>query len=178
VRRICGWLLCAWGLGAVAAGAQESSTFIASLAGGASGAFDDESSSDFGHATVQAAFGMFTDERTLTVVRVGRIDLDDGLEAAGLHDARIEYANVAGEIRWRQPAYDFGLYLGVGAYRLEGERGGRRDEQTDLGVVVGFTGDFDVTRRFSVVAEADLHYAFFDDVRLYGAALVGVAVHF
>jgi hypothetical protein len=177
VKRICGWLLCAWGLGAVAAGAQESSAFVASLAGGAAGAFD-ESSTGFGHGIVQAGLGMYTDERTLTVVRVGRLGLGDGLESTGLLDATLEYANVAGEVRWRQPAYDFGLYLGVGAYRLEGDRAGLDEEQTELGAVLGFTGDFDLTRRLSILAEADLHYAFFDDVRLYGATLVGVAVHF
>lgn len=178
MRRIVGRLLCAWALAAAAADAQERSTFVVTAAGGAAGAWDDESASDFGHGAVQAGFGMYTDDRTLTVVRVGRVDLGDGLVDAGLADATLEYANVAGEARWRQPAYDFGLALGLGAYRLEGDRAGVSREQTELGVVVAFTGDFDLTRRLSLVAEADLHYALFDDVRLYGAALVGVAVHF
>jgi hypothetical protein len=178
VRRIGEWLLCAWALAAASAAAQERSTFVVSLAGGAAGAWDDEVSSDFGHGAAQASFAMYTDERTLTIVRVGRLDLGDGLSEAGLEAAELDYATVAGEVRWRQPAYDFGLALGVGAYRLEGELAGARSEQSELGAVLAFTGDFDLTRRLSVVAEADIHYAFFDDVRIYGAALVGVAIHF
>lgn len=178
MRRIGGWLLCAWALAAASAAAQERSTFLVSLAGGAAGAWDEEISSDFGHGAVQAAFGMYTDDRTMTMVRVGRIGLGDGLTETGLDDAALEYATVAGEARWRQPAYDFGLALGVGAYRLAGERAGAESEQTELGAVLAFIGDFDLTRRLSLIGEADIHYVFFDDLRLYGAALVGVAVHF
>lgn len=175
-------LLRIWGLWIVVSGAssglvwaQEGYTFTASLAGGFAGSFDADGARDYDHPAIQAAFGMFTNDRTLTMVRIGRISFDSDQPFAGRLDAEIEYANVAGEYRFKQAAYDFGLYLGLGSYRLSGAG---RDSESALGTVLGFTGDFDLTRRLSVVAEFDVHYVFFDDANLYGAALVGLAAHF
>jgi hypothetical protein len=168
-------------LGAVGAGelaAQERYTFTATFAGGLAGVVDGEGSREFEHPALQAAFGMFTGDRTLTMVRVGRVGFDEAQVVAGVADAELQYANVAGEHRFRQPAYDFGIYLGVGSYRVAGEAIAGDDESTALGVVLGFTGEFDVTRRLSLVAEVDAHYVFFDDEEIYGAGLVGLAVHF
>lgn len=173
--RIVGGAAVAAALGAGAARAQDDHTFTASVAAGFAGAFDAEGERDFDRPTLQAAFGMFTADSTLTIVRVGRIDLDSDRPFAGLSDAQLDFANVAGEYRFRQSAYDFGLFVGLGGYRLQGDGG---DDETALGVALGFTGDFDLTRRLSIVAEIDAHYVFFDDVNFYGAALVGLAVHF
>jgi hypothetical protein len=173
--RIVGCAAVAAALGAGAAPAQDGYTFTASLAGGFAGAFDADGERDFDQPALQAAFGMFTNDRTLTVVRVGRVDLDTDQPFAGRLEAELDYANVAGEYRFRQSAYDYGFFLGLGGYRLQGDG---RDDETALGVAIGFTGDFDVTRRLSFVAEVDAHYVFFEDVNFYGAALVGLAVHF
>lgn len=171
-------VLAALGLCAAAAGAQEPYSFTAFVAGGAAGAFDAEESSDFGQQALQAGFGLYTDSRTLVVLRAGRLAIADGLAGSGLVDAELDYANVAGEYRFRQPAYDFGIFLGLGSYRLAAEGATGSQEQSELGAVLGFNGDFDLTRRLSLVAEVDLHYVLFEETRLYGAALVGVAVHF
>lgn len=178
MKRSCAVVLVVLGLGTAAAGAQETYSFTAFVSGGAAGAFDVEESSDFGQEALQAGFGMYTDSRTLVVVRAGRLAIADGLAGSGLVDAELDYANVAGEYRFRQPAYDFGIFLGLGSYRLaaNGANGNRR--QNELGAVLGFNGDFDLTRRLSFVAEVDLHYVPFEETRLYGAALVGIAVHF
>jgi len=171
-------LLVAAGLDGGVAWGQESYLFTASLAGGLAGAFDVDGSRSFDHPTLQAGFGMFTNDRTLTVVRAGRIAFDPEQELAGWRDAELDYVNVAGEYRFRQAAYDYGVFLGLGAYRLRGDGGFGDDEETALGAVLGFTGDFDLTRRLSLIVELDLHYAFFDDANLYGAGLAGLAVHF
>lgn len=173
--RIVGCAAVAAALGAGAARAEDGYTFTASLAGGFAGAFDVQAERDFDHPALQASFGMFTAERTLTMVRVGRFDLDSDRPFAGRLEAELDYANVAGEYRFRQAAYDFGLFVGLGGYQLQGAG---RDDETALGLALGFTGDFDLTRRLSVVAEVDAHYVFFDDANFYGAALVGLAVHF
>lgn len=178
MKRSATWMIVVLCFGAASASAQEGYSFTASLAGGVAGVFDDQAASDFGHGAVQAGFGIFTDQRTLTTIRVGRIGLGNALEEAGLVDATIEYANVAGELRFRQAAYDFGFFLGLGAYRLSADRAGSGVDENALGLAAGFTGDFDLTRRLSLVAEANLHYAFFDDARIYGALFAGVAVHF
>lgn len=177
VKRSCAIVLVVLGWGVAQAGAQETHSFTAFVSGGVAGAFDPDGTSDFGTDALQAGFGMVTDARTLVVVRAGRLSIADGL-AGDLLDAEIDYANVAGEYRFRQPAYDFGIFLGLGAYRLEGVGPGGASRESKLGVALGFTGDFDLTRRVSLLAELDLHYALFAETRLYGAALVGVAVHF
>jgi hypothetical protein len=171
-------LLIAAGCGSGVVSAQENYLFTASLAGGLAGAFDVDNQRDFDHRVFQAGFGMYTNDRTLTTVRAGRISFDSRQAFEGLFDAELDFVNVAGEYRFRQAAYDFGLFVGVGSYWIRGEGGADGDDQTALGAALGFTGDFDVTRRLSLIAELDLHYVFFDDANLYGVALAGLAVHF
>jgi len=171
----------ALGLAAAGAGellAQERYTFTASVAGGLAGVLDGDGNRDFDHPALQVAFGMFSGDRTLTMVRAGRIGFDEAQLVAGVVEAELQYVNIAGEYRFRQPAYDFGLYLGIGSYRVSGEALAGDDASTALSAVLGFTGEFDVTRRLSFVAEFDAHYVFFDDEEIYGAGLVGLAIHF
>lgn len=171
------WLTVA-GLGASAVSAQEPYTFTAALAGGLAGTFDSDEGGGFDQLALQGSVGMFTTDRTMTVLRVGRVSFDSQQAVAGRFDAELDFANVAGEYRFRQAAYDYGFFFGVGAYRIAGIRGGAEDDETALGAALGFTGDFDLTRRLSIVAEVDVHYAFFDDAEFYGAGLAGVAIHF
>jgi hypothetical protein len=175
---VCGLILVAGGVGAAAA--QERYTFTAALAGGLAGVLDDAGAGgrDFEHPALQAMFGMFTDERTLTTLRVGQIAFDAPRAVAGLTDAELQYVDVAGEYRFRQTAYDFGIFLGVGGYRVSGDAIAGETSESALGAALGFTGEFDLTRRLSLVAEIDFHYVFFDDESLHGAALAGLAVHF
>lgn len=166
----------------VAAGpamAFDNYTFTAAIQGGLGGSLDVDDAEPFDQSALQISVGMLTQDRTLAVVRAGRLEFDDDEPFAGRFGAEIEYLNVAGEYRFRQPAYDFGLFLGLGAYRISGDPVGPvADEETALGFVLGATGDFDITRHLSVVAEIDFHYALFDDANLYGVALAGLAIHF
>jgi hypothetical protein len=159
--------------------AQDDYTFTAGLLGGFGGSFDDSSDADLDHRAVEAAVGMVTNDRTLTMVRFGQLEFDSDLEVEGLRDAELTFLTIAGEYRFRQPSYDFGIYLGLGGYELAGEDffAGEVDDR-GLGLALGFTGDFDLTRRLSVVVELSAHYAFLDRADLYGLALGGLAVHF
>jgi hypothetical protein len=162
-----------------AARAQDDFTFTAGLLGGFGGSFDDSSDADLDHRAVEIAAGMVTNDRTLTMVRFGQLEFDSDLSVEGLLDAELTFLTIAGEYRFRQPSYDYGVYLGLGGYELSGEDffDGEVDDR-GLGLALGFTGDFDLTRHLSVVVEISAHYAFLDRADLYGLALGGLAVHF
>ena len=159
--------------------ASERGTFVFGLLGGIGGSFDAEGEQDYDHRAIEASFGMLTNDNTIAIVRVGELELDDDLAAEGLVDAELRFVTVAGEYRFRQPAYDFGIYLGLGGYDLSGDELGNfeADEQS-IGLALGLTGEFDISRHFSAVVEFAAHYAFLDSADLYGVALGGVAVHF
>jgi len=160
--------------------AQEPYTFTVGLLGGLGGSADSEDVGAFDGDALQVNLGMVTNQRTHVFVRLGRIDLDRDEGFEGLTGAELEYANVAGEYRFHQGYYDFGMYLGLGAYRLKGDPlPGAVDAESALGGVFGIDGDFDVTRRLSIVAEGAAHYAFFDErSQIYLSALAGIALHF
>ena len=180
MKRTLRWAaLVAIGLLSAPALALDTYTFTASLQGGLGGSLDVDEEDPFDQSAVQLAFGMLTQDRTHAVVRLGKLEFDSDRPLAGRFGAEIEYLNVAGEYRFRQPAYDFGFFVGIGAYRVSGDPlPGIVGEEETVGFVLGATGDFDLSRHFSIVAELDFHYALFDEANLYGAALVGVAVHF
>ena len=159
--------------------AQDSTTFVVGLLGGIGGALEGAPDRSYDQRAVQAEVGMLTNDRTYTMVRAGRLSFDRDLEVGRLFDAELEYVTVAGEYRFRQPVYDFGIYLGLGGYRLSGIEPVRGNvEETALGLSFGLTGDFDVTRRLSIVGEFAAHYVFIDRADLYGLGLAGLAVHF
>lgn len=159
--------------------AQDSSTFVASLAGGIGGSFDAGHGHEFDHRALQVGVGMLTNDRTWTMLRAGRLDFDRNYDIGGLDHAELTYVTLAGEYRFRQPSYDYGIYLGLGGYELSGRDALLGDtSENGLGLAFGLTGDFDVTRHFSLVAEFSAHYAFLDRADVYGLALGGVAVHF
>ncbi len=177
VRRVAVFLGAIVWLGAAQLHAQSDSIFTVSVLGGIAGSFD-QTQSQFTQTALQVGFGVETDERTLTTLRLGRLDLGDN-SVPGRLGATLDYAVVAGEYRFREPAYDAGIFLGLGAYRLDGSSPvAHLNRNTALGVALGVTGDFDLTRHVSFVAEVDLHYAFLGETDFYGVALGGVAIHF
>jgi hypothetical protein len=159
--------------------AQERGLFVAHAAFGAGGAFDSVGEKEFDHPAWQLGAGMLTDDRTWTSLRYGQLDLEGEELPIGRLESELEYLNVSGEYRFRQPVYEFGIFVGVGAYRLDAEllAGGEEKEEA-IGIAAGLTGDFDITARFSFVVEFDAHYVFFRETNTYGTALAGLAVHF
>jgi hypothetical protein len=166
-------------VGARAAGAQDRGTFAVGLLGGIGGSIDGHGEQDYDHRALEATFGMLTNDNTIVVVRVGQLELEDDLSEEGLLDAELRFVTIAGEYRFKQPAYDYGIYLGLGGYELDGDEfPGTEPEDTTLGLAFGVTGEFDISRHFSAVVEFAAHYAFLDRSNVYGLALGGVAVHF
>jgi hypothetical protein len=163
-----------------AAEQQESYTFTLGLLGGLGGSLDADPGPGLGQKSFMLAAGMITAPRTLVIVRAGRLAIDGDPAFERFSSAELDYANISGEYRFAQPTYDYGTYIGVGYYRLNGELllGGAETSESDLGIALGFTGDFDVTRHLSVVAEISGHYVFFDDASIYAMGNIGLAVHF
>ncbi len=139
-----------------AAAAQEPYNNIVSVLGTFGGSLDDNKSG-LGNTGFQVGFGLVTDRWVRVGVRVGALDFGSGEGLEGIFDPKLEYVNVAGEYRFPEGFYDSGLYFGLGAYRLEGTRFGTPREDTSLGLVIGATGDFEITRHWSVLGELAMH---------------------
>lgn len=161
-----------------AARAQELYTFTAGLLGGVGGSFDAEPGDDLGNTGFQINLTMVTEPRTHVGFRLGQLGLDSEERFGSLSDAELSYVTVAGEYRFPQTYYESGLYLGLGGYRLEGSRFGQGEEDTAVGLTLGVTGEFKVTRWLGVLVELSGHYADFDEAQLFGMGHAGVAIHF
>lgn len=169
------------GLGAPLAAAeqQESYTFTLGLLGGLGGALDAEPDPGLGQTSWALAAGMVTAPRTLVVVRAGRLAIEGDPAFERFAKADLEYVNIAGEYRFAQPTYDYGTYIGLGYYQMKGDLlTGGETKESDLGIVLGLTGDFDITRYLSFIGEVSAHYVFLDDASIYAMANVGLAIHF
>jgi hypothetical protein len=132
-----------------------------------------------GNRTLQLQLGLLTEPATLVQLRLGRFDF--GNEQLGnLDSARLDYATIAGEYRFSYGWYDSGMFLGLGGYRLEGDRvdGSGSTSNTAFGVTFGVTGEFELSHRFFLVGEVAAHYAELHDAKLFGDAKFGIALHF
>jgi hypothetical protein len=162
-----------------AAEQQESYTFTLGLLGGIGGALDAEPDPGLSQRSWALSAGMVSAPRTLVMVRAGRLSIEGEPAFDRYSQADLEYVNISGEYRFAQPTYDYGTYLGIGYYKLHGDLLAGGDAQaSDLGIVLGITGDFDITRYLSVIGEVSGHYVFFDDVSIFAMANLGLAVHF
>lgn len=161
-----------------AARAQELYTFTAGLMGGIGGSFDAEPGDDLGNTGFQLNLSMVTEPRTHVGFRLGKLSLDSEDRFGSLSDAELSYVTVAGEYRFPQSYYESGLYLGLGGYRLEGNRGNRDEQDTSVGLTLGVTGEFKVTQWLGVLIELSGHYADLDEAQFFGMGHAGVAIHF
>jgi len=161
-----------------AARAQELYTFTAGLLGGIGGSFDADPGDDLGNTGFQLNLTMVTEPRTQVGVRLGQLALDSEDRFGSLSDAELSYVTVAGEYRFPQSYYESGLYLGLGGYRLEGNRGSEDESDTSVGLTLGVTGEFKVTRWLGVLIELSGHYADLDEAQFFGMGHGGVAIHF
>jgi hypothetical protein len=158
--------------------AVEPYTWTMSGLGGFGGSQDIEPGDGFGNRALQAGASLVSEPGVHLALRLGRITMDEDEVFGSRLDARVEYATLAGEYHIDEGFYDSGLFLGLGAYRLQGTRGGRDEEDTALGATVGVTGDFALTRRLSFVVELAGHWIDFDEAQLFGTGLAGLAFHF
>ena len=163
----------------ISAQLQENYTYTVAVLGGIGGALDADIDPGLGEPSFMIHASLVTEPRTLVGVRAGRLKIEDEEGFEEFTGADLEYVNISGEYRFSQGFYDYGVYLGIGYYQLSGElRVGGDHDESDLGGVVGFTGDFDVTRHISIVGDFAVHYVWVDAASIYGMANIGVAFHF
>ena len=163
-------------LGAMATPAQAVEPYLGSVAvlGGLGGPLAaDEPDPGLDHQSLQVDVGLLTEARTLAVLRLGQIEIDEPLGV--LAEPTLEYVTISGEYRFYKGWYDSGIFLGLGGYRLESEGS---DEETSIGLTAGVTGDLEVTRWLSVVAELSAHWADLESNQLWGMGHAGLAVKF
>ena len=176
--RLGGWMmaLAIWGAGG-AAQAVEPYLFTVGVLGGLGGAVNaPEPDPGIDQEVLQLQVGLLTEPRTLVMLRVGQMEMDEGTSLDGLLSPTLEYATIAGEYRFYRGWYDSGIFLGLGGYRLQGD--GAPDDDTAVGLTLGVTGDIEMTERFSIIGEFAGHWADLDATQLFAAAQVGLAVRF
>ncbi len=153
-------------------------TFTVDLLGSVGGSLDAHNNR-FGNAGFEAGFSVLTQPQTLIGVRVGHLGLGGRNGFEGLSGAGLDYLTVAGEYRFPESYYDSGLFFGLGAYHLSGRlASGQSDNQTELGLTLGTTGDFPINRSLSILIQLSAHYANFHQAQVFGMAQGGVAWHF
>ncbi|MFP3939496.1 MAG: outer membrane beta-barrel protein [Acidobacteriota bacterium] len=161
------------------AAAQETYTFTAGVLGGIGGSTDAEPGDGLDNGSFQLDLGVVFQPQNHLVARIGRLGLGGSDRFADLVDADLTYATIGGEYRYRHSYYDSGLYLALGAYRLEGDlpAGGEEDE-TAVGLALGVTGEFPINRWLGVQLEVSGHYADFDRAQVFAMGHAGLVVHF
>jgi hypothetical protein len=162
-------------LAAAPAQAVEPYLLSVGVLGGIGGPLDaDDPDPGADHGALQLDVGVLTEPRTLVVLRLGRTEIDGTLGT--VFEPTLEYATLAGEYRLYEGWYDSGIFFGLGGYRL---RGSEEDEdETSVGVTLGVTGDYQVSRWLSVVAELSGHWADLESNQLFAFGHAGLAVKF
>jgi hypothetical protein len=160
--------------------AQELYTFTVSALAGIGGSVDADPGDGLEDTVFQLGASMVTEPRTRVAVRAGELGLGGGDDFGPLTDAGLTYLNIAGEYHFYDSYYSPWVYLGLGGYRLEGDRraDGATVDDTALGLAVGLVGEFNLTRRLDVLVELTGHWADFDDAQVFATGQAGLAFHF
>ncbi len=170
-------------LAPVATRAQELYTFTGSLLLGVGGSFD-ESDAGFGNPSFQLGFSNVIEKRTHVGFRLGYLGFGSNDFLGELKGASIGYLNVAGEYRSAKGSFsgsilESGVYIGLGGYQVSGDTvDGESESGTSIGLVLGLTGDIEITPSFLVRMELSGHILSSDVARYFGLAQVGVAYRF
>jgi hypothetical protein len=166
-----------------AARAQELYTFTASLLLGVGGSFD-ENDAGFGNPSFQLGFSNVIEKRTHVGLRLGTVDFGSSEYVGEVKEADLTYFNVSGEYRSAKSSFsgsliESGVYIGLGGYQLSGTtEDGRSESSTSIGLALGLTGDFVVSRSFAIRVELSGHILSANDARYFGLAQVGLAYRF
>ena len=173
---VCAGLLLAAAGGPAAAQGPSFSVHGAGVIGGAFSVEGDDPGID--QTGFQLGFTWDTWDDASVGVRAARVSFSDE-QLESLFDPELTYVTIAGEYQYNESFYRSGLYLGLGFYSLEGLVGTETQDDTSLGFVLGATGDFAMTKRFSILVEISGHYVDFElGPQLYGFLTAGVAYHF
>ena len=160
-----------------AAEAQEDQPLEATLLFGLGGSFD-EDQSGLGNSGYQLGLSLGIARRTKVGVRLGEIDYDAGDFIASIAGPTFSYVTVGGEYTFGERYYESGVYIALGAYKLEGLQGGQPFDDTTVGVALGVTGEFEITRRLGLVLEGAGHFADFGAARYFITFHGGLGYHF
>lgn len=165
---------------AAPAAAQELYTFTVGAFGGVGGSLDADVGDGLDGTGFQLGASMVTEPRTRIALRAGQLSLADGERFESLTDADLEYVTLAGEYRFFESWYAPWAYIGLGGYRLGGDDlfGGGEAEDTAVGLAIGLTGEFTLTRRLDLVGEVSGHYVDFEETNVFAMGHVGLAFHF
>jgi hypothetical protein len=135
----------------------------------------DVDATDLEHKVLQAGYSFETGDNTRVGVRVGRYSFAKDMTLNGFRDPRLTYGTAAGELRFDEAVYDSGIYIGLGVYRMEGAVG---DHEVEIGFTLGYNGEFEVSRHFSVALELAGHFADFPQHQSFAQLMGGLAWHF
>jgi hypothetical protein len=162
------------------AAAQDRYTLGLGLLGGVGGSLDAEPGDGLSNVGYQLNLALVTESRTQLGLRVGQMALDDSERFGNLLEAELTYATIGGEYRISRNFYESGIYLGLGGYQLDGDRfsDGGDGSETALGIVLGLTGEFEMTKRLGLLVEISGHWANLEEAQLFAMGHVGVVVHF
>lgn len=157
--------------------AQEDQPLEATVMFGFGGSFD-EDQSGLGNSGFQIGLSLGVASRTKVGVRFGEIDYAAGDFISVISRPTFSYVTVAGEYTFSEKYYESGIYVGLGGYKLEGFLGGLPFDDTTIGLALGVTGEFELTRRLGFVAEASGHIADFGPARYFLMFHGGLGYHF
>ena len=94
-------------------------------------------------------------------------------------DTTLDYATAVGEYRFTESFYESGLFLGLGVYRLDGiTLLGQSVSEESVGLVLGISGEFVLTRSAGFVIEISGHLTNLDTIDTMVMGHAGVAIHF
>lgn len=166
--------------GLAPAAAQEQFTFSVSALGGLGGSTDANPGDDLSNTALQLNLALITEPKTHLGLRIGTIDLSGNEQFGSLFDAQLDYVNISGEYRYNHTFYQSGLFIGIGGYRLDGKRvlDSRSESETSFGLVLGLTGEFELTRRLGFVIELAGHYTDLEDAQIFATGHAGIVFHF
>jgi len=167
-------------LAAVLAGpvAAQEHLFRAALFTGLGGAFDAEPSDDLDHSSYQLGFSWTIEPDVLVGVRYGELGWDADEALGPRLGSDLQYLTAAGEYLFNEGYYRSGLYFGLGWYQLEEDAVAEISSDSAIGLVLGLTGDFRLTDRFSILVELSGHYTDLEDADILGMGHAGIAFHF
>ncbi len=158
---------------------HESYNFSVGLLGGLGGSLDATPGDKLDNTGYQIDLGMVTQPGTHLVARLGHLGLDSSKQFGDLTNADLTYATIGGEYRYRQSYYDSGVYLALGGYRLSGDDFlGRSTNDTAIGLALGVTGEFDISRHFSVLVEFSGHWADLGQAQVFAMGHAGIGYRF
>lgn len=171
----CAVTVCLLLLVAAPASALDRYAFGLGFFGSAGGTLGGDPDADLDNLGFQVAFSWQTQIRTYLMVRAGQMELEVD-EGGGLLDSDLSWLTIAGEYRFTDTAWDSGLFLGLGAYEQSGSP--LLPDDTAVGLTLGTTARFQLTRRLDILLELVGHFTDLDATDTFATGNVGLQFRF